>query len=213
MSDLDTAVRVALVECLALKPEESVLVLTDPPKRPIAEALVEQARLLGADALLVEMVERATHGTEPPAAVGAAMLECDVVVAPTSKSISHTDARHSASAGGVRIATMPDVTEALLVRTMSADYGRVKERSEAIAELLTQGSEVHVTTDAGTDVTFVIDGREGIADTGDLSEPGAFGNLPAGEGFVAPMEGVTVGRVVFDGSIWPVGPLHEPLLV
>lgn len=213
MSDLDTAVRTVLVNCLGVKSDESVLVLTDPAKRPIAEAIVEQARELGAEALLVEMAERATHGTEPPDAIKAAMLECDVVIAPTSKSVSHTDARRAASSNGARIATMPDVTEDMLIRTMSVDYGRIKQRSVVVAELLTKGSEVHLTTEAGTDVTFSIEGREGIADTGDLSTPGACGNLPAGEGFIGPLEGKTNGRIVFDGSIWPMGLLTAPLAV
>jgi leucyl aminopeptidase (aminopeptidase T) len=212
VTDLATAVQTVLGDCLAVRAGESVLVLTDPAKRPLAEALVERARKLGAEALLVEMAERASHGNEPPDAVGAAMLACDVVVAPTSKSVSHTDARHEATSKGVRIATMPDVTEKLLIRTMSADYSEIKTRSEKVAELLTKGSEVRVTSEAGTDVTFVIEGREGIADTGDLSEPGAFGNLPAGEGFIAPVEGKTQGRIAFDGSIWPVGLLTEPLV-
>jgi leucyl aminopeptidase (aminopeptidase T) len=213
VSELATALQTVLVDCLAVKSDESVLVLTDPAKRPIAEALVERARELGAEALLVEMAERATHGTEPPDAIKAAMLECDVVIAPTSKSVSHTDARRAASSNGARIATMPDVTEDMLIRTMSADYGRIEQRSVVVADLLTKGSEVHVTTEAGTDVTFSIEGREGIADTGDLSTPGAFGNLPAGEGFIGPLEGKTNGRIVFDGSIWPVGLLTKPLAV
>jgi leucyl aminopeptidase (aminopeptidase T) len=213
MSDLAAAVQTVLADCLKVGPEESVLVLTDPAKRAIAEALLARARELAAEALLLEMSERATHGTEPPNAVEAAMRACDVVVAPTSKSISHTDARHSASSEGVRIATMPDVTEEMLMRTMSADYGQIKQRSELVAESLTKASEVRVTTDAGTDVTFLIEGRTGIADTGDISRAGAFGNLPAGEGFIAPLEGRTSGRIVFDGSIWPVGPLTEPLIV
>ena len=213
MSDLAAAVDTVLVDCMKIGPDENVLILTDPKKRPIAEALVARARELAAEALLIEMSERATHGTEPPDAVRASMLACDVVVAPTSKSVSHTDARHSATSSGVRVATMPDVTEELLIRTMSADYGQVKKRSELVANRLTKGSEVHVATAAGTDVTFFIDGRNGIADTGDLSTAGAFGNLPAGEGFIAPLEGKTSGRIVLDGSIWPVGALSQPLVV
>jgi leucyl aminopeptidase (aminopeptidase T) len=52
-----------------------------------------------------------------------------------------------------------------------------------------------------------------MADDGDLTASGAFGNLPAGEGFVAPVEGATGGLVVFDGSIWPIGKLDDPLTI
>ena len=211
--ELERALASTLDDCLRVAAGETVLVVTDPAKRAIADALVTAARARGAETVVAEMSERETHGTEPPAPIAAAMLEADVVIAPTSKSLSHTEARHAASGKGVRIATMPDITEDMLRRTMSADFATIARRSASIADLLTKGSEVHVTTEAGTDVTIGIKGRRGIADDGRLGEAGDFGNLPAGEGFVAPVEGETNGRVVFDGSIWPIGILKEPLVV
>ena len=211
MSDLDRALSTVLRDCLAVKAGEQVLVLTDPKKFAIGRALTEMAREIGADAVLAEMAERETHGTEPPGAVAAAMLECDVFIAPTTKSVSHTEARRAACERGVRAATMPDITEDMLARTMSADYEAIRRRSETLANLLTEGHQVHITTDKGTDVTFSIEGRQGIPDDGDLREAGAFGNLPAGEGFIAPVEGETRGKLVVDGTIWPIGILDEPL--
>lgn len=211
--ELDRAIASTLDDCLGITAGETVLVVTDPAKRSIAEALVNGARERGAETVVSEMSERETHGTEPPPPIAAAMLECDVVIAPTSKSISHTEARNAATGKGVRIATMPDITEDMLRRTMSADFSEIVRRSAAVAEILTRGNEVHITTDAGTDVTLGIQGRDGIADDGRLGKSGDFGNLPAGEGFVAPVEGATNGRVVFDGSIWPIGILTEPLVV
>ncbi|MEA2497887.1 MAG: aminopeptidase [Actinomycetota bacterium] len=211
--DLSTAYKTVLVDCLGVKAGEEVLVLTDPVKRPIGERLVAEARELGAEVVLAEMSERGTHGSEPPDFVAAAMLAADVFIAPTSKSISHTEARRAASAEGVRGATMPDVTEDLLARTMTADYQEVRRLSAAVAEVLTAGDEVRITSEEGTDVTISIAGREGQPDDGDLSAPGAFGNLPAGEGFIAPVEGKTNGTIVFDGSIWPIGKLSEPLTI
>ena len=201
MSDLDRAVDTVLDQCLGVKKGEDVLVVTDPERTSIAEALVRAARKMGADAVLAEMAERDNHGVEPPRSVAAALGACDVFVAPTTKSLSHTEARRAASAKGVRGATMPTVTEDLLVRTMSADYAGIKKRSLEVAELLTRGSEVRITTDAGTDVTMVIEGRSGAPDTGDLTARGSFGNLPAGEAYLAPVEERTNGRIVFDGVV------------
>jgi leucyl aminopeptidase (aminopeptidase T) len=211
VSDLDVALTTVLKDCLGIKPLEQVTVLTDPNKLSIARALVDMAREMGAEALLIEMAERETHGTEPPAAVAAALLDCEVFIAPTSKSVSHTEARRAASERGARGATMPDITEDMLGRTMSADYGAIKRRSAALAKLLTESNEVHIKSGKGTDLTLSIEGREGISDDGDLTEPGTFGNLPAGEGFIAPVEGRTNGTLVVDGSIWPVGRLDEPI--
>ena len=46
-----------------------------------------------------------------------------------------------------------------------------------------------MTCPRGSDMTFDLSGRDGIADDGDLSGPGAFGNLPCGEGFISPLGG------------------------
>jgi len=213
VSGMQTAVQTILGDCLAVQAGEKVLVVSDPKRRAIAEALVDQSRFMGAETVFAEMSERETNGTEPPDIIAAAMLECDVCVVPTTKSLSHTQARSAASEKGVRVATMPQVTEDMLIRTMSADYAAVRKRSAALAKLLTGGNEVHAASKAGTDVTFLIDGRSGLSDDGDLRARGAFGNLPAGEGFVAPVENSTRGTIVFDGSIWPIGTLAEPLVV
>jgi len=209
----DRPIRTVLVDCLGVTDKDVVLVVTDPKRRPIAARLVDGARAIGAETVLIDMSERETHGTEPPASVAAAMLECDVFIAPTTKSLSHTQARKAANERGVRAATMPQITEDMLERTMAADYAQVRHRSGLLAEALTAGSQVGITSEQGTDLTLSIEGRTGISDDGDLREPGSFGNLPAGEGFIAPVEGRTDGVIVFDGSIWPTGLLEEPLVV
>ena len=56
------------------------------------------------------------------------MLAADVVLAPTIQSLSHTAARKAASEAGVRIATMPGVTEEMLARVMSADMDELRRR-------------------------------------------------------------------------------------
>jgi leucyl aminopeptidase (aminopeptidase T) len=205
--------RTVLNDCLGLKAGESLLILVDPDaeRMRIARRLTDMGRELGAETVLIEMSERETHGSEPPDLIAAAMLACDVFIAPTTKSVSHTEARRAACEKGVRAATMPQITEDMLERTMAADFIAVKRRSQALADLLTSADHVHITTELGTDIRFEIAGREGISDDGDLTAPGAFGNLPAGEGFIAPLEGKTNGLLVVDATIWPIGQLSEPL--
>lgn len=212
MTDLSRAAASALDDCLALKPGESLVVVADPGTRTIAEVLVDAGRERGAETVLVEMSERELNGTEPPPAVAAAMAVCDVLIAPTTKSVSHTEARRAANAAGARAATMPGITEEMMARTMSADFASLRPRSREVARLLTEGSEVRITTALGTDLSLGIEGRTGISDDGDLSEPGGFGNLPPGEAFLPPVEGTTTGRLVIDGTMWPAGRLSEPLV-
>ncbi|MCI0658523.1 MAG: aminopeptidase, partial [Acidobacteria bacterium] len=83
--------------------------------------------------------------------------------------------------------------------------------SEHLAKILTRGKVARVVTPAGTDITLSIEGRQAIADTGLLTGRGAFGNLPAGEAFLAPVEGASEGVIVVDGSVGDSGPLTEPV--
>ncbi|MDQ3915417.1 MAG: aminopeptidase [Actinomycetota bacterium] len=210
--DLAPAARAVLDDCLRVRPGEELLVVTDPGTRSIGEVLVAGGRARGAEAVLVEIAERESNGTEPPPSVAAAMASCDVLIAPTTKSLSHTEARRAANAAGARAATMPGITEEMMARTMAADFSALRPRSREVARLLTEGSEVRITSAAGTDLTLGIEGRTGLSDDGDLSSSGAFGNLPPGEAFLAPVEGTTNGRLVIDGTMWPVGRLAEPLV-
>jgi leucyl aminopeptidase (aminopeptidase T) len=60
---------------------------------------------------------------------------------------------------------------------------------------------VRVSTPGGTDCTFDVTGREWKLDDGVLDQRGAFGNLPAGEVFVAPLATGADGVCVIDRSI------------
>lgn len=211
MHGLAQAARVVLADCLGVKGNENVLVVIDEPLRAVGEALWAQARELGAEAVLMEMLPRESNGQEPPAMVAQAMLAAGAVVLATSKSLSHTKARKEANNRGARVASMPGITAEAMARTLQGVDEGLKARARRYAALLRDAREVRLTTPAGTDLTFSIEGRPATADGGDLSFPGAFGNLPAGEAFVAPVEGTAEGRLVIDGSMAGIGLLTQPI--
>jgi leucyl aminopeptidase (aminopeptidase T) len=205
--DLGPAVSTVVRRCLGVSSGEDVLVIVDPATRRIGEALRDEAASLGADAVLAVMDERATDGTEPARPIAAALQDCDVFIAPTSRSLSHTTARKHASDAGVRGTTMPGVTEDMLARVMAVDFDTMARRSQAVAGLLEEASSARVTCPRGTDLTLDLTGREGIADDGNLTAKGAFGNLPCGEAFIAPLNG---DGTVVASSLAPLGLSPEP---
>ncbi|MEM0015123.1 MAG: aminopeptidase [Zestosphaera sp.] len=207
------AAETALTRCLRVRAGESLLVITDEPLRNIGLHLWLKARELGAEAVYVEIIPRSVHGEEPPKPVAEAMKASDVVVAPTSKSITHTVARKEAAEKGARVATMPGITEDIFIRTMSVDYELVQRVTNAVADVLDEGREVRVVTDLGTDLTFSIEGRRARRSTGVLVNPGDWGNLPSGEAYIAPVEGTANGVVVVDGSMAGVGLLAQPIRI
>ena len=206
--DLEQAVATVVGPCLGIAAGEDVVIVTDTTRQRIGEALRDAAAQLGAEPVLCVMEPREVDGQEPPAAVAAALAAATVFIAPTRRSLSHTRARKAASEAGARGATLPGVTEDMLARLMAADFDLMGRRSRAVAALLTGAAAAHVTCPRGTDFRTDLTGREGIADDGDLRAPGAFGNLPCGEGFVSPLagEGTIVTR-----SLATVGLVDEPV--
>jgi leucyl aminopeptidase (aminopeptidase T) len=207
MTDLAPAVATVIRRCLGVRPGEEVLVITDAGVRALGEALRDEAAAAGGDAVLAVMDERATDGTEPPRTLAAALAACDVFIAPTTRSLSHTTARKRASEAGARGATMPGVTEEMLARVMAVDFETMAARSRAVAGVLSEATTARITCPLGTDLTLDLSGREGIADDGDLTARGAFGNLPCGEGFTSPMGGQGTAVVA---SLAPLGLTEEP---
>lgn len=211
--ELHSASLIAVRDCMGLKPGEKVLVVTDEPLRAIGYALWQAARGLGNEVMLVEILPRASNGAEPPPEVADLMTKFDVVLCPTSKSLTHTDSRRAASAKGVRIATLPGVTEEIMVRCMNADYNRIAERTFALCKMLEKSIVVRVKAPAGTDITMPMKGRTAHASTGLFRAKGQWGNLPTGEAYLAPLEGQSEGVVVVDGSMASVGVVKTPIRI
>jgi len=212
-SELYSASQIAVRDCMGVQPGERVLVVTDEPLRIIGYAIWKAARDLGNEVMLVEILPRKTNGEEPPKEVAELMKMVDVVLCPTSKSLTHTDSRRAASEKGVRIATLPGVTEEIMIRCMNADYNKIAERTFRLCEELERTSAVRVKAPGGTDVTLPIKGRKAHASSGLFREKGLWGNLPTGEAYLAPLEGQSQGVVVVDGSMASVGVVREPIRI
>ncbi|MBM7623181.1 aminopeptidase [Sporohalobacter salinus] len=210
MSKLKEAADIIVNDCMAIKGDETVLIIVDKPLRKIGQTILTVAKEVAEEAILTEITSRDNHGVEPPACIANLMQQVDVVVMPTSKSLSHTKARKAANKAGARAATLPAITEDIMVRTLNADYKAIGERSEHVAKLLDKGTKAHLTTELGTDITMSLRKRGGNPDTGIYHETGVFGNLPAGEAFIAPLEGTAEGKVVVDGTMSGLGVLDEP---
>jgi leucyl aminopeptidase (aminopeptidase T) len=175
--------------------------------------MFQVAKDFGNDVILIEITPRQTHGEEPPPEVAELMQQEDVVLIPTSKSMTHTNAKRSAQAKGVRVATLPGVTEDMMVRCMNADYHKIAELTNMIGDHMETTSIIRVKAPGGTDITMPVKGRKAIRSHGLFREKGKGGNLPTGEAFLAPLEGQSEGIVVVDGSMAGIGMLKEPIRI
>ncbi len=207
MSDdaLGDAAETTVDQCLDVGSRESCTIITDDKRRPIGEALYDVASERTDDAVLVRYPPGEQHGAEPPAPVAAAMREADVFVAPTTKSLTHTLARSDATDAGARGATMPGITEEVMIRGLDADYEAIAEGCRNLLDQVADATKIRVTSPEGTDITFRPGDRAWLDDIGLNHESGEFSNLPAGEVFVSPTD--VNGTYVVDGTMMPHGRL------
>ncbi|MBN3039536.1 MAG: aminopeptidase [Candidatus Omnitrophica bacterium] len=204
------AIEAVFRDSLKLKPQESCLILTDTIKENIARSFYEHALKLSKRAELMIIKPTAEHSAEPPKEAALKMLEYDVQLLITEKSLTHTRARRQATSRGHRIATMPGITEDTVNRCLDIDYLALEERSKKLCSLLKATEEVKVITASGTDIKFSLEGSEFFGQNGgSFGLPKAFGNLPEGEVSFSPSdcEGVYVVDLSFPG----LGILESPI--
>jgi len=88
----------------------------------------------------------------------------------------------------------------LIIEAMDVSYKPFQASHDSLKKLFNDTNEIRITTDAGTDLTFNIEGIAGIAADGNYTAPGTGGNLPAGEVYAPPNGKNVQGKVVIDGS-------------
>ena len=210
---LITAARAALKDYLCVTPDENVLIISDPRLRSVGLALYEAGIDLCKESFYVEMNAREVNGQEPPEAISKLMEKVDAIICATTRSMTHTDARRNATSKGIRVGTMPGINADIMARCFTADSNSIIQLNERLISVLDGGTEIKLTTKLGTEATFVITGRKIISSTGVLNKKGAWGNIPSGEVYFAPLETGADGRIVIDGSIAAIGMLTEPVTI
>ncbi len=199
-------------ECLGYKKGERLLIVTDNHRDEMGELFYQGALNLKIDAVLVKIKARQINGEEPPSPVAEILKKVDLALLVTEKSLSHTRARQIASKKfGVRIASLPGITRDIFERSLMIDYNKLNKITAGLARILTKGIFLKIETEKGTKLEFSIANRHGMADNGLYIKKGAFGNLPAGEICISPVEGTANGVLIVDASFAGIGKLRKPI--
>jgi aminopeptidase len=134
----------------------------------------------------------------------------DAVVALSNYSTSHTRFRDFLTRiCGTRYASMPLFEVAMVEGPMNVDWKQLSRNTREIARRMGGAEAVEISAPNGTKISFSVAGRKVLADTGILTKPGSFGNLPAGEVFFAPVEGTANGKLVLQWA--PTRELESPV--
>lgn len=87
-----------------------------------------------------------------------------------------------------------------IIDAMDINYKPFQASHEKLKKLFDETDEIHITTEAGTDLYYNIKGINGISADGNYTLPGSGGNLPAGEVYAPPNGKRIEGKIVIDGS-------------
>jgi leucyl aminopeptidase (aminopeptidase T) len=224
-SKIDMGVQKVLVQNMGLHNGEKLLVITDFPsshdwrtlnfkkledmlkRNLLARSIADIAKRKFPRCKTSFMMYQSTgrHSAEPVKNVKTLLKKYDVILAITTYSISHTDARESATKIGVRIASMPSVLPEMFYDggSMTADYVKIASETKRLVKILNNTSLIRISTETGTNLFFNVKGRKGLSDTGILNSRGDWGNLPAGEAYIVPKEGTANGVVIIEAGWFP----------
>lgn len=134
------------------------------------------------------------------------------VIALSNYSTSHTRFRDFLTrVCGCRYASMPLFDISMLEGAMNIDWKALAKRTIGIAKVINKAEFIRVKTSNGTYISFSKKGRRARSDTGILTRQGSFGNLPAGEAFLAPLEGTANGKLVVEWG--PTRQLESPMIL
>ncbi len=193
---------------------DKVLVVTDDALYPIGQMIADAASEQGAEVVLSVISQRKNDGQEPPAAVAAAMKASTVLFCPVQTSITHTRAIRNALDNGVRALMMTQFNEELLTRpaVLQTDFAAQHQVCKSLGQVLSNGNQIHLTSEGGTDLKFSIEGR-GCNVMNNIPDPGELAPFPTIEVNVVPVHGSASGRIVADASVpyLGIGVLEEPI--
>jgi len=202
---LSKSISTIIKKNLAIKPKESLLIVYDKNKTDLAKkfGLIASKTIKKVHAIKIPVGK--INGEEPKKDIAKLFLKYNTLILLTSKSLSHTKARSNATKKGIRIASMPGITETILKRAIDINYKELKSNITKIAKLLNKANNVKIIKNKHI-LEFSIKNRiaHGLS-AGIFNKKGKWGNLPEGEVFIAPVEGTANGNFLADGSIASIG--------
>jgi leucyl aminopeptidase (aminopeptidase T) len=224
--ELMTWATLAVKHCVALRPGEEALVLTDTRTREyrgasaFAQALMAAVRAHGSEPTFIVFTPRDSPVHEPPATVAAAMHRAHVLFPLASIQLTETEAMRDALGAGARALLFggaastgrdDDVLYRLAPRSL-AELEEAGGHATAIGEAFRIGRSVRLTSARGTDLTLSVGDLDIIAMTGRCDRPGTMQFYVPGLVNAGVTPGSASGRVVFDTSLAPLpGSLPEPV--
>jgi leucyl aminopeptidase (aminopeptidase T) len=177
--DLQKAAKKLIKDILKIKKSEKVCLVAD-YENEVYRAIKKVLEREGLNFQIVKIRKERLHSSPIPEAKRF-FSDCDVIIAPTKNSISHSpETTHARKKYGVRVASMPGINGKIFLSAMNANQKEIEKIGKFILRKLKHGKVVKITTPSGSDLEICINGIKFMEEHGEIKR-GALNNVPFGE--------------------------------
>lgn len=202
--------------CMNISADENVLLITDQPMAQMRERLMAEILSANPGQVWSYVLSNASRPLiEYPPMLHQLTAHVDAVMVfyasvPPEETPGRLAFWGTCRKNGTRAGYGAQMDDSILENELSADYREIAAITYRLKERLQGKDRVQINTPLGTDLTCSIAGRDIKEDSGMIHHRGQFGNLPAGECFVAPLEDSAEGVLVVDKS-FPELVVNQPV--
>ena len=202
--ELQPGARNAIRDCLRLKPDERITIITDEVTRDIAAALQCEVEEVGAEHsvfVLEEHAERPLTDMPPVILEDLTQSQVSIFCAQTQRGELRSRMQMSdvVNKNRIRHGHMVNITRQIMREGMRADFRAVDALSQRLVERARLANKIKCSTPAGTDFEGEFSPALKWLKTSGIITPEKWGNLPGGEIFTSPMN--SNGVFVVDGVV------------
>ncbi|MEA3188225.1 MAG: aminopeptidase [Chthoniobacter sp.] len=202
--ELQPGARNAIRDCLRLRPEERITIITDEETRGIAAALQAEVEEVGAAHSVFVLEEHADRPlTDMPQIIleDLAQSQVSIFCAQTQRGELRSRMQMSdvVNKHRIRHGHMVNITRQIMLEGMRADFRAVDALSQRLVERARAAKRIKCSTPAGTDFEGEFSPALKWLKTSGIITPDKWGNLPGGEIFTSPMN--SNGVFVVDGVV------------
>lgn len=206
------AAETLLTQCLELPADGELAIVADETTRALAELLATTATALGYQPYVLYFptpLQRRHTERALPETVRVALNDANATILCVQASTDglgfREQVRQAAIGRGSKVAHMPGANWRALMAA-DADYERLTRRCEHLALALAKGQHLEITSfdkERGAHfLTAQLAPWERLPVISDgIIQDGAWGNVPSGETFIAPLEDTAEGEIVINGSL------------
>ena len=202
--ELIPGARNAIRDCLRLKRDERITIITDEATQEIAAALQAQVEEVGAEHavfILENYAPRPLTGMPEAILKDLANSQVSIFCAQTQRGELGSRIQMTAVVNNHRIrhGHMVNISRQIMLEGMRADFLAVDALSQRLVERARQTKKVTCRTAAGTDYVAELSPALKWLKTSGIITPDKWGNLPGGEIFTSPLN--SNGIFVVDGVV------------